>query len=57
MNELPKKILFYGIVIIVSIVTIYLAATTISANLNSYSHGLIHWHADVEIIICGEDTH
>ena len=55
MNELSKKIIFYGIVIIVSIVTIYLIISTIYINLTSYSRGLVHWHADIEIIICNQD--
>ena len=56
MNEIPKKIIFYGIIIIVSIVTIYLIISTIHINLTSYSRGLVHWHADLEIIICGQEV-
>ncbi len=56
MDDVSKKILFYGITIIVSIITIYLIFTTIVANSTSYSKGLVHWHADVEIIICGQEA-
>lgn len=56
MNETSKKIVFYGIIIIVSIVTIYLIVSTIYINITSYSRGLVHWHADLEIEICGEEV-
>jgi len=56
MNEGSKKLVFYSIVIIVSIITIYLVVNTIYINLTSYSRGLVHWHADLEIIICGEEV-
>ena len=56
MNELSKKIIFYGIIIIVVLITINLIITTISNNINSYSKGLVHWHADVEVMICGEEV-
>lgn len=55
MNESSKKVTFYSIVIIVSIITLYLIINTVYINLTSYSRGLVHWHADLEIIICGEE--
>ena len=56
MKEASKKIIYWGIVVIVSIITIYLVVNTISINLTSYSRGLVHWHADIEIEICGEEV-
>ena len=56
MKETSKKIIFSCIVIIVSIITFYLITSTIYINLTSYSRGLVHWHADIEIIICGEEV-
>ncbi|HLC62205.1 MAG TPA: hypothetical protein VJI52_04270 [Candidatus Nanoarchaeia archaeon] len=54
MNETAKKLSYSLLVIIISAVTIYLAATTISANINSATKGPVHWHADYEIWACGK---
>lgn len=56
MKENSKKFIFYVIVIVVSIITFYLVVNTVYINFNSYSKGLVHWHADLEIMICGKEV-
>ena len=34
--------------------TLYLAGTTVYLNQKSWSNGPVHWHADFEIWVCGE---
>lgn len=54
LNENQKKI-FFGIIAVVAILsTGYLVSSSIYMSLTSWSKGLIHWHADFEIWICGE---
>ncbi len=54
LDENQKKIIF-GIIVIAAVVsTGYLVGNTVYMSLTSWSKGLIHWHADFEIWICGE---
>ncbi len=49
-----KKIIF-GIIVVVAIAsTGYLVGNTVYLTLTSWSRGLVHWHADFEIWVCGE---
>jgi len=54
MNDFSKKFLFSLIVILVILTTIYIITTTIINNINSYSRGNVHWHADFEIWGCNQ---
>ncbi len=49
-----KKIMFLVIVLAAGSTTLYLVANTVYTAVTSWSGGLIHWHADFEIWICGE---
>ena len=54
LKEKHKKMIFSLIVIIVTIITLFLAIGTIYLNIISESGGPVHWHADFEISVCGE---
>jgi hypothetical protein len=49
-----RTILFLLIAVPVIIASAYLAGSTIYLNYASESHGPVHWHADYEIVACGE---
>lgn len=49
-----EKIIFILLSVVVLSVTMYLAGITIYWNVSSESNGPVHWHADLEIEICGE---
>ena len=54
--ELPPKLsfaLFFSIIAIIILVTLYVAGSTIYLNLISSTRGPVHWHADFEIWNCG----
>ncbi len=54
MNNTYKKIAFACFVVLVSMTTLYLLMHTLFTNIISETKGPVHWHADFEIIICGE---
>jgi len=49
-----KKLFFWLIVIPIILSSLYLASFTIYENISSESKGPIHWHADYQVIVCGE---
>ena len=49
-----KHFIFWLIVIVVTLSSIYLASYTVYENVISESKGPIHWHADYQIWACGE---
>ena len=53
MSEVTKRIVYFLVAAVASLVTLYLALTTIHLNLSSETKGPVHWHADFEIWICG----
>ncbi|MEK6867760.1 MAG: hypothetical protein AABX98_02965, partial [Nanoarchaeota archaeon] len=53
-SKQEKYILFWSMVLILSIATLYLAAYTLTVTLLSVTNGPVHWHADFEVWICGE---
>ena len=54
LREQTKLFLFWSIVVLVSLSTLYLVAHTFYYNIFSETNGPVHWHADFEIWICGE---
>jgi len=52
--EKYKKIIFLLYVIPIAFVTLYLVGATVHKNFTSQTGGPIHWHADFEVIACGE---
>lgn len=50
-----KKLLFALLVTAIVGPTIYFIGSTINLNLSSIANGPVHWHADFEIIACGEE--
>lgn len=54
-SEGLKLLLFWGMVIPIVATTLYLTGVTIARNLESVTGGPVHWHADYEIFVCGED--
>ena len=55
MNDVVKKIVYFSIIIMVSLVTIYLVLTTLHLNIISITKGPVHWHADFEIWVCDKE--
>ena len=54
LSDKIKKFFFILVVFSVGVTTIYAAATTVYLNVISESEGPIHWHADYEIWVCGQ---
>ncbi len=52
--ERVKRIIFIAIVIITAFVSLYILFSAIYINLVSWTKGPVHWHADIEIGVCGE---
>ncbi|MBI4739249.1 hypothetical protein HY772_06880 [Candidatus Woesearchaeota archaeon] len=52
--ESHKKTVFVSILISVVLATVFLISTTVYLNFTSVTGGPVHWHADYELIICGE---
>ena len=55
MNEITKKLVYFLIVIIATLVTIDLVVTTLHLNMVSTTKGPVHWHADFEIWVCDKE--
>ncbi|MEK6983866.1 MAG: hypothetical protein AABX33_04800 [Nanoarchaeota archaeon] len=55
MSEIMKKVVYFSIVGLTSLVTIYFIATTLHLNAISLTKGPVHWHADFQIWVCGEE--
>lgn len=55
MNNLTKKIVYFLIAAVASLVTIYLIITTLHLNVISLTKGPVHWHADFEIWVCDKE--
>jgi hypothetical protein len=53
--ERAKQVVFCSIVAVVSLVTLAIAATTLTVNVASESGGPVHWHADFHIVACGTE--
>lgn len=54
LSETQKKLLFWSIALPVMLATLYLAGHTIYLNITSVTRGPVHWHADYEVWVCGE---
>lgn len=55
-TEHLKQFLFWSIVAVVAIPTLYMASSTIYINVVSASKGPVHWHADLEVWNCGQEV-
>ena len=53
-SKQEKYILFWSMVVVLGIATLYLVAYTLTITLLSVTNGPVHWHADFEIWVCGE---
>lgn len=53
-GETLKLILFWSMILVISLNTLYLAGGTIYKNQRSITGGPVHWHADFEIWNCGK---
>jgi hypothetical protein len=53
-KESTKHFLFNAIIIAVVTPTLVLVYNTVYLNLNSWSEGPVHWHADYEVWVCGQ---
>ncbi len=51
-----KKLLFFAIVLVTLIPTIFISSATVYLNIISSSGGPVHWHADFEIWNCGKEV-
>lgn len=49
-----KKIIFIGIVLVTAVVCLTIFYTSIQSNIEAWSKGPVHWHADFEIWNCNE---
>ncbi len=50
-----KKLLFALMITAIVGPTVYFIGSTVYLNLNSLANGPVHWHADFEIMACGEE--
>lgn len=50
-----KKILFWSFTIVIALVTFYFLLYTLLMNVTSETKGPVHWHADFEIWVCGQE--
>lgn len=57
MSETQKKISFILIAGTTIITTLFIVGITIQTNLVSETGGPVHWHADFEVWVCGEELH
>lgn len=55
-NEVVKQLLFWSMILIISVNTLYLAGATIYKNQRSITGGPVHWHADFEVYNCGKEV-
>lgn len=55
-NAILKKILFWSIIVVIVLNTLYLSLSTIYLNISSKSGGPVHYHADFEIYNCGQEV-
>jgi len=55
MSQIVKRIVYYLLAATASLVTIYLVVTTLHLNTISLTKGPVHWHADFEIWVCGNE--
>jgi hypothetical protein len=55
LNENMKKLIYSLIVIVIVSVTLYLVIVTLHLNITSVSKGPVHWHADYEMWVCGNE--
>lgn len=55
-NATLKKILFWAIIFVIVVNTLYLSLSTIYLNISSKSGGPVHHHADFEIYNCGQQV-
>ena len=55
MNNAVKKIVYFLVIVVASLVTLYLVLTTLHLNIISATKGPVHWHADYELLICGKE--
>ncbi len=51
-----KLFLFWGMVVPILFTTVYLTAATVIKNQVSITKGPVHWHADYDIFVCGQET-
>ncbi|MBX4196801.1 hypothetical protein KW805_04400 [Candidatus Pacearchaeota archaeon] len=49
-----KRTMFWIMVIPTVLASLYLAGHTVYQNVTSETKGPVHWHADYEVIVCGE---
>lgn len=52
--EKSKKIIFTIIILVAAFVALTIFYETVRINMTSWTKGPVHWHADVEIEICGQ---
>lgn len=55
-TEGERFFLFWSLAIVIIFVTSFLILTTVQENLTSVTGGPVHWHADFEIYVCGEEV-
>lgn len=49
-----KQAFWYGLVIIAVVLAVYGITSTVQSG-GTYSRGQVHWHADLKLMVCGED--
>ena len=53
--EKIKKLLFITIVIVTAFASLHIVYPTVWSNMNSWTKGPVHWHADMEVWKCDEE--
>ena len=55
-SGIVKALLFWAMILVIAVNTLYLAGATIYKNHRSVTGGPVHWHADFEIWNCGKEV-
>jgi len=53
--EKIKKLLFVSILLVTIFFSLFIFISTLTTNMQSWTRGPVHWHADLNIEICGEE--
>jgi len=53
-NERVKKFIFWPMVAVIALSTLFFLGATLYTNFTSLTKGPVHWHADFQIIACGQ---
>lgn len=50
-----KKVIFWSMAFVIALPTFFFVGTTLYINFSSITKGPVHWHADFQIVVCGQE--